>query len=68
MIPYSYETWKYCIEVDCNITLTKNFIEERIQALSDTSLKATQEFIAKYGETHHLQTITWFMQALQNTR
>ena len=28
MIPQSYEEWKNCIENDCGIPLTKDFIEK----------------------------------------
>ncbi len=49
MIPDSYSAWRRCIEIDCGIPLTENFIRERIDALKDAGDFRTEQFIRCYG-------------------
>ncbi len=64
-IPSSYEAWKHCITVDCNIRLTTAFIQERIAALSDLSHPHTRTFSKLYGDTYRQTVLHWFKKALQ---
>lgn len=64
-IPSSYEAWKNCITVDCNIKLTAAFIRERIAALSDVNNAHTQTFSKLYGDAHRQAVLHWFKKALQ---
>lgn len=63
IIPLSYERWRHCIEVRCNIRLTPMFIRERLAELQDDKHAKTQEFAKLYGADHLEQTITWFRRA-----
>lgn len=53
----TYIDWKHCITVLCGITLTKNYIEERISALNDPHNYHTQQFIKTWGTTHLQKTL-----------
>lgn len=61
-VPNSYEDWKHCITVKCDIPLTKKYVAERIAALSDPSDYQTQKFIDRWGAAHHARTLAWFEQ------
>lgn len=63
MKPSSYQEWRNCIELDCGIKLTPGFIQERIEALTNTADTGTQKFIQLYGLNHYNQVIAWFKQA-----
>lgn len=62
-IPTTYEDWKHCITVKCNIPLTQSYVAERLTALNDHSDYHTQKFIDRWGAAHHAQTVAWFEQA-----
>lgn len=59
MIAQSFEQWKYCIENDCKIHLTKEFAEKRLSVYLDRKNTETQKFIALYGEQHLENIIKW---------
>ncbi|MEM9468852.1 MAG: hypothetical protein AAF988_01685 [Pseudomonadota bacterium] len=61
----TYEDWKYCITELCSIPLTPNYIEDRLQALSNPSDYHTIKFVDTWGEDHLQKTIQWFEQAKQ---
>ncbi|MEM8538016.1 MAG: hypothetical protein AAGF56_09160 [Pseudomonadota bacterium] len=63
MIPQTYEEWKHCITVTCDIPLTSSYVAERIDALNDRKQFQTQRFIDRWGEAHYAQTVIWFEQA-----
>lgn len=63
MIPETYDQWRHCIEVDCGITLTRAFIDERLRELATPSDFRTQQFIRLYGEAHRDRVLGWFRQA-----
>ena len=65
MIPTNYQEWRHCIEVKCNIPLTKNFITTRIEALQDLSEDETVKFQKLYGDDYRLQVLEWYEQALR---
>ncbi|MEM7435891.1 MAG: hypothetical protein AAF436_12120 [Myxococcota bacterium] len=59
----SYEDWKHCITVECNIPLTPDYVTKRIAVLSDERDPTTARFVALYGDPYRLRTIQWFEQA-----
>lgn len=59
----TYEEWKHCITVKCQIPLTSTFIAERIKALSDAQEPVTARFVKLYGDPHRVRTLRWFEQA-----
>lgn len=62
-VPDSYEDWKHCITVKCDIPLTPRYVDERIAALTDDSDYNTQKFIERWGSQHHARTVAWFQRA-----
>ncbi len=63
IIPENYEQWQHCIVVECGLALTARFIKERITALEDPKQHYTQQFVRRYGETHHSRVLNWFKRA-----
>ncbi len=59
----SYEEWRYCIEKSCQIPLSKDFIEKRLQVFADIKNEETERFVRRYGSEHYLQVLQWFQQA-----
>lgn len=62
-VPTTYEEWKHCITVKCNIPLTSGYVAERLAALNDRSDYHTKKFIDYWGSAHHARTVAWFEQA-----
>lgn len=62
MIPQTFEQWKYCIEKDCGITLTKQFAKERLAVYADPAKEETKKFISLYGEQHLKNILKWLQQ------
>ncbi|MGL6290572.1 MAG: hypothetical protein ACRC2H_07810 [Silanimonas sp.] len=63
MIPSTYADWRRCIERDCGIPLTVDFIAQRIADLGDPRSHHTQQFLRVYGPEHHARVLAWFAQA-----
>lgn len=63
MIPTTYADWRLCIERDCGIPLTADFIAARIADLNDPRSHHTQQFVKRYGPEHHARVLGWFEQA-----
>lgn len=61
----SYDAWKQCITVACNIPLTADYIEKRIAELKDAGNEHTIKFVKTWGESHLQTVIGWFEQAAQ---
>jgi hypothetical protein len=59
-IPASYQQWKHCIEVECGIQLTAEFIDQRISVLEDTNAEETARFKRLYGDGHWRRVLGWF--------
>ena len=59
----SYEDWHHCIEIECGIPLTPEFIEMRLNALRNPSDLHTQKFLDEWGQAHLNQVIHWFEMA-----
>ncbi|MEM6727366.1 MAG: hypothetical protein AAF618_02590 [Pseudomonadota bacterium] len=62
-VPTSYEDWKHCITVKCDIPLTPSYVDERIAALTDDRDYHTQKFKERWGVSHHARTLEWFKRA-----
>ena len=65
VLPQTFEEWKYCIEIKCNIKLTNNYIQQRIEALTNPTDNNSNEFVKLYGESYKEQVLQWFHQVLQ---
>jgi hypothetical protein len=64
--PKHYESWKICITKKCKITLTKEFIENRISILTDENSTERKKFIKHYGLHWTNTIISYFKQSLNN--
>ena len=63
MTPRSYRDWRHCIEVQCGIPLTLDFVKERLSSLRDDRAYQTKRFEEVWGDAHRYQVIAWFEQA-----
>jgi len=63
IIPRTYEAWRHCIEVECGLRLTPDYIRQRIAALENPQDFHTQQFVRCWGEAHRVQVLDWFRQA-----
>jgi len=63
VIPATYEQWRNCIEVHCNIPLTQTYIGKRLTELQDGKHPKTREFAKRYGTDHLQRIIVWFHRA-----
>ena len=63
IIPGSYAEWQHCIEVDCGIALTPEFVASRIEALTRAGSEEPRRFAALYGNEHLQRVIGWFTAA-----
>ncbi|CCE22517.1 MULTISPECIES: hypothetical protein [Methylotuvimicrobium] len=66
-IPSTYQEWRHCITVDCNIALTEPFVGERIAILSNAGCEETRRFEQLYGIEHRKAVLGWFRQAQQES-
>lgn len=62
-LPSTYEEWRDCIEIQCQIPLTLAFVQERLQVYEDVENEERMRFIRLYGESHLNNIITWFKHA-----
>ena len=56
-LPSKYDEWKYCITVKCGISLTQDYINERLRALSTMKDHSTVKFVEMWGPEHHQKTV-----------
>jgi hypothetical protein len=63
MIPETYEQWRRCIEVDCGLVLSPDYIAERVRELSDAQHERSRQYVRLYGDAHRLRVIGWFQRA-----
>ena len=63
LFPGGYESWQYCIEVKCGLSLTPDYIEARIGILSDANHPESRRFTSLYGNSYREQVLTWFYHA-----
>jgi len=66
-IPQNYEQWHHCITVECGLSLTTEFIDERIMSMQDKNTFRTKQFVQLYGSQYHQQVLAWFHQAKEKT-
>jgi|JI8StandDraft_2_1071088.scaffolds.fasta_scaffold111082_3 hypothetical protein len=64
IIPNDYISWKHCISVDCGIELNKEFLQNRLLVLSDSTNQETKKMVLLYGQMHIQNLIKWMQQAL----
>jgi|TARA_B110000483_G_scaffold50192_1_gene62470 hypothetical protein len=62
MIPENFENWKKCLEVNCKISLTKDFAASRLQIYTDDTNRETKKFVELYGSNHLHNVIKWYKQ------
>jgi hypothetical protein len=62
-IPKDYIEWKKCIEIDCQIPLTAEFITSRLSSLRNESEQSTKKLIELYGMAHLQRLVEWFSRA-----
>ncbi len=65
-IPTNYNEWHHCITVECGLTLTPEYISERITALQSDKDEHTRQFVRLYGEPYRQQVLAWFEHAQQS--
>jgi hypothetical protein len=65
MIPHTYEQWRQCIEHDCGIRLTPDFVQERLAIYADATHTETKRFAELYGDNHLRNIIQWYTQVLK---
>jgi len=63
VIPQDYSEWRCCIEVECGLALTAEFIAQRITELGNLAHERTQQFVRLYGAAHHAQVLRWFLRS-----
>lgn len=63
MIPRDFQAWRHCIEVECGIKLTSEYIQKRITSLENNKEHYTREFLRLYGPEHYQNVLGWFKQA-----
>ena len=49
IFPRHYDAWKVCITKKCKIPLTRDYVQKRIDDLSNPDSQATKLFVEKYG-------------------
>ena len=64
-IPETFDEWRYCIEQECQIGLTREYIEQRLTILRALNHEETQRFIRHYGDHHRQRVVSWFERALK---
>lgn len=66
VIPRNFAEWRRCIEVDCGIALTPEFVAMRIEALTRNGSEEAHRFASLYGSDHLQRVIGWFHAARPN--
>ena len=61
--PQNFNEWKYCITVECGITLSSSFIAQRLLVWRDESNEETRRFRQRFGDKYWRSVIGWFTQA-----
>ncbi|MCC5793274.1 MAG: hypothetical protein JJT85_00885 [Chromatiales bacterium] len=65
MIPATFSEWKHCIEVECRLDLTKDYVASRLAILRQAESEETRRFRKLYGDAHWHKVVSWFEQAQQ---
>ena len=64
MFPRDYSSWRHCIEVECGIPLSPDYVAKRIAILGDSTHKETVRFAKLYGDDWHQQVLAWFQRSV----
>lgn len=67
VIPATYEEWRHYITVLCRITLTPEYIQQRLRALHNSSDRMTTRFREVHGEEHLNRVIAGSSRLLLNS-
>lgn len=62
-LPSSYQQWRHCITVKCNVVLTADYVERRLAVLRDAGADETRTFRRLYGDGHWRSVLGWFERA-----
>jgi len=63
VIPRTYAEWRRCIEVDCGLAITPEFVSARLAALKRNGSEEARRFAGLYGHDHLQRVVGWFEQA-----
>jgi hypothetical protein len=63
IIPKTFDEWRQCIEHDCGLPLTQEFIQKRLTVFRQPRHEETLRFIHHYGETHLKRIMDWYQHA-----
>jgi hypothetical protein len=58
-----FHEWRDAITRRCGLELTAAYCAERVQALMDSSVPSTKNFVETYGEDYLRNVISWFRRA-----
>jgi hypothetical protein len=47
----------------CGTVLSREYCEQRMAALNDSSISSTRDFVKAYGVAHQKQVLAWYGQA-----
>ena len=63
MIPNNYHEWQDCIQNKCKISITSEFVENRLSVYCDNKNPETIKFKELYGQQHLENIINWLEKA-----
>ena len=66
LIPSTYDEWRHCIEVKCQISLSENFCKERIKDLTEGKSRYATTFREQYGDHYTNEVVSWYQKALNS--
>lgn len=61
--PQNFNEWKYCITVECGITLSASFIAQRLSVWKDENHEETRRFRQRFVDNYWRSVVGWFTQA-----
>jgi len=61
--PQNYEQWIHCITVECGLTISPAFVEERLTVWRNEKSAETVRFRRLYGDAYWRAMIGFFEQA-----
>ena len=61
--PQNFQEWKYCITVECGITLNASLINQRLSVWRNENHEETRRFRQRYGDDQWRSVIGWFAEA-----
>ncbi len=63
MIPTTFYEWHQCITEKCGIQLTREYVQQRLKVLEDSTNPETIVFKEFYGAEHLYMVTSWFKEA-----